>query len=433
MKHRFLRWLLPALVVSCAFATASVYARRSSERRLQDEMRYSAEVIREALAKAPPPETTSELIVTRGTTFSDLLQQLEVEPETGAQVMRATQRVFNLRRLQPGNHMALTRNRLGTIRELRYQVDPDHELLVVNDKSDFKAEIHEIPSTVKIVTVAAELQTSLFESVLQAGERPELALRLAEIFAWDLDFYTDPRTGDTFRLVLEKRERTNGQPASYGRILMAEYNNAGHLYQAVLFHDDSGRPAYYSADGKSLQKAFLRSPLKFAARVSSHFSRNRFHPVLKIYRPHLGTDYAAPTGTPVQAIASGKVVFSGTENGGGNVVEIQHAMGYRTYYMHLSRRLVRTGQRVEQGQRIGLVGATGLATGPHLDFRIRQHGAFVNFERMKPAPALPVAKRDFAAFTAERDRWLPRLLAAGNHADGGVAPSATQRTHVAGQ
>jgi murein DD-endopeptidase MepM/ murein hydrolase activator NlpD len=135
------------------------------------------------------------------------------------------------------------------------------------------------------------------------------------------------------------------------------------------------------------------------------------HPVLKIFRPHLGTDYAAPTGTPVQSIARGRVVFSGYQGGGGNIVRVQHARGFETYYMHLSKRLVRTGQAISQGQRIGLVGATGLATGPHLDFRLRRNGAFVNFEKMKLPPDSPVRRRDVAAFTAERDRWIPTLMA----------------------
>jgi murein DD-endopeptidase MepM/ murein hydrolase activator NlpD len=149
--------------------------------------------------------------------------------------------------------------------------------------------------------------------------------------------------------------------------------------------------------------------LKFAARVSSHYSRRRFHPVLKIYRPHLGTDYAAPVGTPVQAVAHGRVSFAGRRRGEGNIVSLRHANGYETHYLHLSRILVRTGQVVEQGRTIGLVGATGLATGPHLDFRVRKTGSFVNFERMKLPPSNPVAQKDLPAFQAERDRWMTAL------------------------
>src|SRR6202007_280161 len=211
------------------------------------------------------------------------------------------------------------------------------------------------------------------------------------------------RPGDTFRIVVEKKNVANGETASYGRILVAEYNNAGRPYRAVLFHDVAGHPAYFTPEGKAMKKAFLHSPLKFAAAITSHYSTHRYHPILKEYRPHLGIDYAAPTGTPVQTIGDGRVTIGGRKGGAGNLVEIQHTNGYTTYYMHLSRVLVRSGQRVEQGQRIGLVGMTGLATGPHLDFRIQQHGQFLNFERLGLPTAEPVAKRDLAACATERD------------------------------
>jgi murein DD-endopeptidase MepM/ murein hydrolase activator NlpD len=209
--------------------------------------------------------------------------------------------------------------------------------------------------------------------------------------------------------VFEKRTVPGEDNPSYGRIFAAEYVNGRRPFDAVLFHHPSGQLAYYTADGKSLQKAFLRSPLKFAARISSHFSQHRFHPVMKVYRAHLGTDYAAPVGTPVQAIANGRVEFAARKGGNGNLIILKHANGYETYYLHLSRLLVRAGQSVQQGQRIGLVGATGLASGPHLDFRMRRNGTFVNFEGLKLPPANPVARADQPAFFAERDKWIAML------------------------
>jgi murein DD-endopeptidase MepM/ murein hydrolase activator NlpD len=250
------------------------------------------------------------------------------------------------------------------------------------------------------------MQDSLFQSMERAGEQPELAIRVAEIFAWDLDFYTDPREGDEFCVLVEKKEYENGQPPAYRRVLAARYNNAGKRYDAFLFSDADGRPQYFSRDGRSLQSAFLRSPMKFEARVSSRFSPRRFHPVLKIYRPHLGTDYAAPAGTPVQAVAAGRVTFSGYSGGSGNLIRIRHAGGYESQYLHLSRRFVRSGQRVEQGQRIGLVGATGLATGPHLDFRLRRNGRYVDFERFQPPRATRITAEQSGAFIAARDEFL---------------------------
>jgi len=195
----------------------------------------------------------------------------------------------------------------------------------------------------------------------------------------------------------------------YGRILAAEYNNAGHAYRAILFPGPPGVPAYYTPDGKSMKKAFLHSPLKFAAPITSHFSLHRFHPILKEYRAHLGIDYGAPTGTPVQTMGDGKVIFAGPKGGDGNLVKIQHTNGYTTYYMHLSKILVRNGQRVEQGQSIGLVGMTGLATGPHLDFRIQLRGEFLNFERLPLPPSEPVATSRWNEFAATRDRALAEM------------------------
>ncbi len=384
-----------------------LHTRSAADRQLAADEHSAAEACRALPALLA--KTRTETTVARGMIFQTALQSLDLDPATVTAVMQAARPVFNFRGLRQGHKLILFRSLQGEPRAVVYGVDTDRELWIYRKADEFAADLRTVPSQVRTVAVGGQIDGSLFQGVIDAGERPELAVRLAEIFAWDLDFYTDPRPGDTFRLVLEKKEYRNGQPPSYGRILVAEYNNDGRPYRAVLFHDQDGRPGYYNADGKSLQKAFLRSPLKFAAHISSHFSRNRFHPILKIYRPHLGTDYAAPTGTPVQAIAGGRVVSAGWNDGGGRAVRLAHANGYESYYMHLSRILVHVGQHVDQGQRIGLVGMTGLATGPHLDFRLRQHGAFVNFERLKLPPAFPVPQRELAAFTAERDQWMAML------------------------
>jgi murein DD-endopeptidase MepM/ murein hydrolase activator NlpD len=335
-----------------------------------------------------------------------------LDPLTAASVATSAQAVFNLRHLRAGNALAIGRSVLGELRAVRYQVDADRMLWIRSRENGFAAEIEPIPSHTEVAGVIGEIHDSLFNAVAEAGESPELALRLAEIFGWDLDFYTDPREGDTFGAVVEKKKYLNGQTVAYERILAAEYNSSGRPYRAVLFHDPAGRPAYYAPDGNSLQKAFLRSPLKFSAHITSHFSRNRFHPILETHRPHLGIDYGAPVGTPVQAIGAGRVVFAGPEGGAGRMVHLRHVNGYETFYLHLSRVLVRPGQYVEQGQRIGLVGNTGLATGPHLDFRIRQHGAYRNFEMLHLPPAQPVAKKDWGEFVAVRDQALTLLPAA---------------------
>ncbi len=347
--------------------------------------------------------------VAAGQNFKTALQKFGLSAEEAAGASAAAQRTFNLRQLRAGNTITVGRSVEGALREIDYKIDPDRMLKVVSEEGGFTARISEIPSKTEVVAVTGRVDDSLFNAVEEAGESAELALRLAQIFGYDLDFYTDPRQGDMFRMVLEKKKYANGETAGYGRIFAAEYENAGRKYQALLFHDPAGRPGYYAADGKSLQKAFLRSPLKFGAPVTSHFSRSRFHPILKIYRPHMGTDYGAPVGTPVQTIGSGRVMFAGRKGGEGNMVQIAHFNGYETMYLHLSRMFVHSGERVEIGKTIGLVGSTGLATGPHLDFRILQRGQYKNFERLGLPPSDPVSRKNWPDFAAAREKWLPLL------------------------
>ena len=347
--------------------------------------------------------------VLAGENFKVALEKFGLSAEEAASASMAAQRAFNLRQLRAGNTITVGRSVEGALREIDYKIDLDRMLKIVPEEGGFTARISEIPSKTEIVAVTGRVDDSLFNAVEDAGESAELALRLAQIFGYDLDFYTDPRQGDSFRILLEKKKYTNGEMAGYGRIFAAEYKNGVREYRALLFHDPAGRPGYYAADGKSLQKAFLRSPLKFGAPVTSHFSRSRFHPILKTFRPHMGTDYGAPVGTPVQTIGSGRVTFAGSKGGEGNMVQIAHFNGYETMYLHLSRMFVRSGEHVEIGKTIGLVGSTGLATGPHLDFRILQRGQYKNFERLGLPPSDPVSKKSWPDFAAVREKWLPLL------------------------
>jgi murein DD-endopeptidase MepM/ murein hydrolase activator NlpD len=397
---RFILWTVLIVVGAGCIAVSYRY-------RLAAEQNFLAEA---AAARAEAARIQQEVTlftaraVPARASFVALLQDLGIEPAAASRLTASAQSVFDLRHLRAGNQIEVGRSVLGELRGVRYRIDEDRTLWVTPQGGDFRSEIQKIPSQTGPAGVKGEVHGSLFEGVVDAGEKPELAMRLAEIFGYDLDFYTDPRPGDTFRVVVEKKRFSNGETGAYGRILMAEYVNAGRPYRAVLFHDLNGNPAYYTPEGKSMKKAFLHSPLKFAAPITSHFSMHRFHPILKETRPHLGIDYGAPIGTPVQTIGDGRVMFAGPKGGAGNLIEIQHTNGYTTYYMHLSRILVRNGQRVQQGERIGLVGMTGLATGPHLDFRIARHGDFLNFERLALPLSDPIAQRDWAEFAAARDR-----------------------------
>jgi murein DD-endopeptidase MepM/ murein hydrolase activator NlpD len=341
--------------------------------------------------------------------FTGILHSFGIDAATASQIAASAKSVFDLRQVRAGNQLSIGRSLLGELKAIRYRIDTDRVLVISPRAGEFHSEIRTIPSQMEVAGVTGEIRDSLFDAVTDAGEKPELAMRLADIFGWDLDFYTDPRSGDTFRVVVEKKILANGEFGGYGRILAAEYDNDGRAYRAVLFHDPAGNAAYYTPDGKSLKKVFLHSPLKFAAPITSHFSLHRFHPILKIYRPHLGTDYGAPIGTPVQTIGDGRVIFAGRRGEDGNLIEVQHSNGYMSYYMHLSRILVRNGERVQQGQRIGLVGMTGLATGPHLDFRLSRHGQFLNFERLPLPPSQPIAKGDWNEFAAARDQELAEM------------------------
>ncbi|MEB2361430.1 MAG: peptidoglycan DD-metalloendopeptidase family protein [Bryobacteraceae bacterium] len=392
------------------------------ERVLESESDYS--VPAESAELANPPEIeyhTESVLIRSGDTLEGLLLNAGIDRLSTGEVISAVQETFDVRAFRAGAELKLTRATTGNIHSLEYSIDPDHTLKLSSGDSGFAATIEEVPGTIRNAPICGTLEESLFESIERMGERPELAIQLAEIFAWDLDFYTDPQEGDRFCILVEKKDYLNGQPSTYRRILAASYENAGQNFEAFAFEDEHGKPQFYARDGRALRAAFLKSPIKFDVRISSRFSHRRFHPVLKRYRPHLGTDYAAPAGTPVQTIASGRVVFSGYSRGAGNLVRIEHTGGYETYYLHLSRRYVRAGQRVEQGQRIGAVGATGLATGPHLDFRIRKHGKFVDFERLRFPRESKLSAARLGAFATVRDQYDSLMRSASGQAIATVA------------
>jgi len=420
-------WVLGVVVVAGVLVSGHALRQRSAiEKEFQNQVTLARAEADRIRAQVVLPTTRK---LPAGENFAMALQRFGLSPAEAGQATAAAQRAFNMRQLRAGNTLVVGRSVVGEMREISYKIDPDRMLHIVPATEGFAAEVEEIPSHTEVSAVSGRLEDSLFNAVEEAGESPEVAMRLAQIFAYDLDFYTDPRKGDTFHIVVEKKKYANGQTAGYGRILAAEYDNGRKKYQALLFHDDFAHPAYYTAEGKSLQKAFLRSPLKFAAPVTSHFSKARFHPILKTYRPHLGTDYGAPIGTPVQTIGTGRVEFAGPKGGDGNMVKIAHSQGYETMYLHLSKILVHVGEHVEIGKTIGLVGMTGLATGPHLDFRISQKGQFLNFEKLGLPTSDPVSKKNWSEFAALRQQWLPVL----EHPEQLQAQAAATATRVEGQ
>jgi murein DD-endopeptidase MepM/ murein hydrolase activator NlpD len=255
------------------------------------------------------------------------------------------------------------------------------------------------------VTVRGQLLTNLSEAVAQQGESPALLDKIVQVFAWDIDFFRDPRVGDKYGVLVEKRYRDDGLFLGYGHLLTAQYQNQGRTFEA--FHFQNG---YYDGQGQSLEKLLMKAPLKFN-RISSGFTNSRLHPVLGIRRPHWGVDYAAPTGTPVYAAGDGVVVSASWSGGFGHCIKIRHNSVFTTYYGHLSgyTKSIRAGVRVTQGQTIGFVGSTGMSSGPHLDYRVQRNGGFINPTSLSTEAKAGIAAENLAAFTLARQKLVAHL------------------------
>ena len=268
---------------------------------------------------------------------------------------------------------------------------PESRIVVVNTPNGFTAARKTYEPVVLEAGVEGQIQQSLWEAAVErCGLDAEVVLKFSDIFAYDIDFFTDVQPGDTFCLLYEKlycQDRYLGS----GRLLFAEFTNNGRKLEAYYYQNGDGEDGYYDAAGRSLRKMFLKSPLRYR-RISSYFTRSRYHPILKIYRPHLGIDYAAPVGTPIETIGDGVVTFVGWNKGYGRFVKIKHNRTYTTTYGHLSgyAKGLHKGQRVRQGELIGYVGSSGLSTGPHLDFRMVKDGRFINPLSLKLEPAPPI-------------------------------------------
>jgi murein DD-endopeptidase MepM/ murein hydrolase activator NlpD len=324
---------------------------------------------------------------------------------------------LDLRRFRAGQPYRIERLLDGRVREFEYEIDGDKRIIVRREDpiaASFAVEVAEIPKQIERVVVEGEISRdtpTLVQALDAAGENIELSLALADVFSGEMDFNSDLQPGDTFRLIVERATREDGGFGGYGPVLAAEYVNAGRPLQAVRFTPPDGKPGYYDTEGRSLKRFFLKSPLKFEPRITSSFSRARRHPVLKYTRAHNGVDYGAPPGAPVVSVAGGVVTFAGWTNGGGRTVKVRHSSGYESEYLHLSAITVKRGARVGQGELVGRVGSTGLATGPHLHYGLRRNGAYVNpvREHQNMPPGEPVAAVHRALFSLERDRLFDAL------------------------
>jgi murein DD-endopeptidase MepM/ murein hydrolase activator NlpD len=357
-------------------------------------------------------------LMKRGESFGSLLRSQGVAGDEVEGMLASLEGVFDARHVRNGQSWRLERSDTGRTRAFEYEIDGRSLLRIAPAGSDpfaFAAEVipYDIRTTMTLVSGRLDATTtSLFAAMESAGEQPDLSIALADIFAGEVDFNTELQPGDEFRLLTGKAMR-DGRLVGYGPIVAAELLNDGRRLHAFRFQPAGAPPGYYDADGRSLKRFFLRSPLKFDPQVSSGFSRSRLHPVLNIRRAHLGVDYRAPAGAPVAAVSNGIVTFAGWTSGGGRTVRIRHASGYESGYLHLSvfGAGIRAGAHVSQGQLIGRVGSSGLATGPHLHYELKKAGANVNplAEHRKLPPGEPVPAGQMDLFQAERDKAISRL------------------------
>jgi murein DD-endopeptidase MepM/ murein hydrolase activator NlpD len=368
--------------------------------------------------------TWKQAEVKRGDNLALIFSRSGVAAGDLHKVMTQGPAVNTLKRIFPGQTLQLRTDADGNLHELRYEESPTLGLHVVRKGDDFTAtSIHRIPDR-QTAYASAVIDSSLFMAGQKANLPDNMIMDLAGIFGWDIDFALDLRGGDHFTVLYDELF-LDGERIGEGNILAAEFVNQGKVYQAVRYTDEAGRTDYYTPEGHSLRKAFLRTPVEFS-RISSTFNLKRKHPILNRIRAHKGVDYAAPQGTPIKVTGDGRVVFRGVKGGYGNVVIVQHGSAYSTLYGHLSgfARSVNTGTRVRQGQTIGYLGMTGLATGPHLHYEFLVNGAHTNPLTVAFPDAMPIDKRfqhDFQkqaqAMVAQLDRVRGRSTQVALRAD----------------
>lgn len=348
---------------------------------------------------AAPGEEVVRGTVEKGDTVTKILAG--ADSQTVQDYITAARRVFSMRAFRDGQpYVVVTEAASGKVKRFEYEIDSRRRLVVEGSEQPV-ARVETIEYITLLSSVSAAIDDNLFQAVADAGENPQLALRLAELFGSEINFIRDLQEGDSFSVLVEKRYR-DGEYKGYGRIIAAHFTNKGRMFEAYLFREGNRADraaSYYNRKGENVRKSLLQAPLAFT-RVTSRFTNSRLHPILGYSRPHEGVDYAAPTGTPVKAVGEGVVTERGWSGGYGNQIIVRHGGGLESLYSHLSgyARGLKNGQKVRQGQVIGFVGMTGLATGPHLDFRLRQGGRFINPAKAINPRGEPVSRGAMPAF-----------------------------------
>lgn len=367
------------------------------------------------IAAAPTTEPSQPKIFTlshqikKGESLSVIFSKLDLSKKDLHSIIHKNKLGKQFALIRPGKTLVAQINKYNSLLKLSYKKSKIETLVATRDESSFTVEIVSKPIAKEIAHAQATINSSLFLDGKAAGLSDKTIMQLANIFAWDIDFALSLHKGDQFTVVYEKL-LVDGEFYDSGDIISAEFVNRSHTYTAVRFKDKKGETSYYSPDGKSMRKAFLRSPIEFA-RVSSHFNLKRKHPVLNRIRAHKGVDYAARSGTPITSTGNGKITFRGNQRGYGRVVTVQHGQKYSTLYAHMSRfkKGQHKGSHVKQGDVIGYVGRSGLATGPHLHYEFRVNGVHRNPLTIKLPTAEPIKKSIFAEFKRQTKPLIAQL------------------------
>jgi murein DD-endopeptidase MepM/ murein hydrolase activator NlpD len=375
---------------------------------LHPELRYSQ-------LFAPPenglPQHSLILTIEKNDTLDRLLIAGGLTPAESAMVAREAGKEIDVRRLKPGNLIRFHYDDDRIVDAVQIRLSGWGEIGAVRTADGF--EVKAQPATIREVdaTVSGKIDHSLYEALRRAGENPQLAQHLIDVFQWDVDFFR-LQQGDSFTAVVTRRYAGN-ELLGYGPVKAARFEHKGQTYEAFRHEESDGTSGYYAASGTPLRKQFLKAPLKFT-RVTSGFTHRRYHPVLNYFRPHYGVDYGAPVGTPVMTTADGVVVEARFKPAEGNFIRIRHTSKTDTCYLHLSKfaKGLKKGSKVQQGDVIGYVGATGLATGPHLDYRVWQDGKWIDPLKLKSITPDPLGGKSLAQFRANVARLEPQLSTA---------------------
>ena len=338
-----------------------------------------------------------KVIIQKGDILALSLNKTKLSSEDSSNILRELKKLVNIAKCLPGDFYEIVYDEL-TVEWTNFHYYPSGMFYYEISKSSqsiITAEKKRLETSIVKYEKEGTIESSLCAAMVSYGIPADVIRAFTDIFAWQMDFLTDTRQGDSFKIVYEIENVKKRETKLSSRVIAAEYKTSSNFYKAFYFKTKNGTEGYFDEKGKSVKSAFLKAPLQFS-RISSFFTEKRFHPILKITKPHHGIDYAAPSGTPVSSIGDGIALKAQYSGGFGNLVIIKHANGYETYYGHLSKyaKGIKAGSKVKQGQVIGYVGMTGLATGPHLDFRIKLNGKFFDYLKMKQPPSIALSGED---------------------------------------